>query len=657
MNKFKSYSRYLMCFMVLLLSAVVAGCNGGGQDPILGSGNMGNNVALAPTVTAVAPPNNATGVPINDAIIDAAFSEPMAPFIASGATFAVTCTAPCANPTGTLAFDATNTIATFTLTLGTSLAPDTLYTVTITGAQSLATGLALASPYVWHFTTGATQDMTRPRVTATDPVTTIPGPTGGVPTNTAITASFTKDMDPLTITAASFTVTCPAQCVSLAGVVSYAVGSKTAIFRPNAALAPNTTYTATITTAATDLAGNALEGNQAPPPAASNYVWTFTTGSGATPPGNISVISNYPAAGSDTACPNTAISVTFNVPSGLRMDPSTVDSETFTVAGPSAPVIAASVVLDVATGTTGTFTPSGPLTTGDTYTVTITGGSSGVRDLAVPSNDMTSNFTFAFTVGPATGNCLDPIGLGTASTFGSMGGNAGITNQGTLTVVNGDIGTTAASTLVTGFHDTGVGCTYTETPLNVGFVNGLIYTAAPPPTVSCPTEGTAQTFAIAQAGLADALTAYNAMVALPSGPDPGAGNLANLVLTPGVYTAASGSFMIQGGNLTLDAQGNPNAVWVFQMATTLTVGGPGAAFPQSVILVNGAQAKNVFWQVGSAATINAAGGGTMVGTIISQSGTTFSTAGNTTIATLNGRVLSLGASVTIVDTVINVPPM
>jgi hypothetical protein len=131
--------------------------------------------------------------------------------------------------------------------------------------------------------------------------------------------------------------------------------------------------------------------------------------------------------------------------------------------------------------------------------------------------------------------------------------------------------------------------------------------------------------------------------------------LANLVLVPGDYTAAAGTFKIQGGDLTLDARGDANAVWVFQMATTLTVGGPGAAFPQSVILVNGAQAKNVYWQVGSAATINAAGGGTMVGTIISQAGAAFSTAGNTAIVTLDGRVLSLGASVTLVDTVVNVP--
>jgi Ice-binding-like len=260
------------------------------------------------------------------------------------------------------------------------------------------------------------------------------------------------------------------------------------------------------------------------------------------------------------------------------------------------------------------------------------------------------------TVGGAAGVPLNNVPLGSAALFGAFGGSAGITNQGLNTsIVGGSIGTTAVSTAVTGFHDAGPGCTYTETPLNVGAVSGLIYTAAPPPTVACPSEGTATTFSIASTARADALAAYNALVAMPGGPDPGAGNLANKTLAPGTYTAAAGSFKIEGGNLTLDAQGNANAVWVFQMATTLTVGGPGAAFPSSIIMANGAQAKNVFWQVGSAATINAAGGGTMFGTIISQSGVVISTPGNVTTVTLNGRALSLGAAVTMVNTVINVP--
>jgi len=247
------------------------------------------------------------------------------------------------------------------------------------------------------------------------------------------------------------------------------------------------------------------------------------------------------------------------------------------------------------------------------------------------------------------------VALGSASSFGTFGGTAGMTNQGTLTVVNGNIGTTATGTSsVTGFHDSG-GDIYTETGSNIGNVTGIIYTCTTSTTGPTSATVNASYCAIADQARLDAQTAYLALAARPGGPDPGAGNLAGLVLAPGVYTAAAGSFMIQGGNLTLDAQGNANAVWVFQMATTLTVGGPGAAAPQSVLLVNGAQAKNVYWQVGSAATVNAAGGGTMVGTIISQAGAAFSTPGNTTIVTLNGRALSLGASVTMVDTVINVP--
>ncbi|EQD56407.1 hypothetical protein B1A_11554, partial [mine drainage metagenome] len=63
-------------------------------------------------------------------------------------------TGSCTSPTGTVTLDASNTVATFTLTPGTTLQPLTLYTATVTGATSLSTGLPLASPYVWTFTTG-----------------------------------------------------------------------------------------------------------------------------------------------------------------------------------------------------------------------------------------------------------------------------------------------------------------------------------------------------------------------------------------------------------------------------------------------------------------------------------------------------------------------
>ena len=245
-----------------------------------------------------------------------------------------------------------------------------------------------------------------------------------------------------------------------------------------------------------------------------------------------------------------------------------------------------------------------------------------------------------------------PGDLGAAVLFGVFGGGAGMTNQGIYTVVNGDIGTTAASTLITGFHDTKA--VFTETTANKGKVSGTVYSASAP---SGSVPG-----AVAAAAALAAQKAFDNLspAALPGGIDVsslggGAGELGGRYLAPGVYKSAPGSFAIKSGDLTLDGRGDPNAVWVFQMATTLTVGGPGAAFPQSVHLINGAQAKNVFWQVGSAATINAAGGGTMVGTIIASSGVTFSTAGNVDIVTLEGRALALHASVTMVNTHINVP--
>jgi hypothetical protein len=577
----------------------------------------------------------------------------MAP-LTGGASFTLTAPAPAGNPAGTVTLEPGNRIATFTL--AGPLAPLTLYTATLTGAQSLGTGLALAQPYQWHFTTGATLNTTRPRVTLTAPATTPPGPTPTAPANAAIIAVFSEEMAPATLNTGSFTLTCPLPGLAPAGLVTYAVGTRTALFTPLAALVPGTTYTATLTTAANDLAGNALAGNQAPLPAASNDVWSFIAAAPVAPAG-ISVLSTNPAALALDVNPSTAINATFQVPSGLRLNPSTVHSATFTLTGPApalTAIIAASVLLDTATGTIATFTPLAPLAPGS-YSATLASGAHGVTDLAIPANGMAQDFTWTFTVGAA----LPPpvIALGSIASFGSFGGSAGITNTGLKTVINGDIGTTAASTLVTGFHDAGIGDTYTETPLNVGIVNGKIYTAAPPPTAGSTDEGNASTQAIAMQGQIDAQTAYNALALMPIGPYSAPANLGGITLFPGVYPAPGGSFMIEGGDLTLDAQGDGNAVWVFQMASSLTVGGPGAAFPQSVILINGAQAGHVFWQVGSAATINAAGGGTMVGTLITRAGAAFSTYGNTTIVTLNGRAVSLGASVTLVDTIINVPAL
>jgi len=351
------------------------------------------------------------------------------------------------------------------------------------------------------------------------------------------------------------------------------------------------------------------------------------------------IVTPQPINGAPGVCINTVISAMFNV----AMDGLTIitPAVTFTLYNDTkGEAVPGTVDLDVL-GTTATFTPDVDLDSNTLYTATI---KAGVADL--DGNTLADDFVWGFETGDTT--CLlEPVDLGAAAPFGGFGGAAGMTNQGTLTVVNGDIGTTAASTLITGFHDTG-GNVYTETPLNIGTVNGTIYTAPPAP-------GTDSTFLIATQALADARNVYDNVLspaALPGGTDPFAGQLGGKTVAPGVYQAAGGSFQITGSDLTLDAQEDENAVWVFQSASSLTVGDTA---PRSVILINGAQAKNVYWWVGSAATINGAGGGTMEGTIIAYSGVTFSTAGNVALTTLNGRALGLNASVTLVNTIINVP--
>ncbi|MDE2092274.1 MAG: DUF3494 domain-containing protein [Burkholderiales bacterium] len=472
-------------------------------------------------------------------------------------------------------------------------------------------------------------DTTRPTVTFTVPADTATN----VATNTQITATFSKDMNASTLTGTtpSFTVANTTLGTAVAGTVSYSAAARTATFTPTtpATLASNTLYTATITTAATDVAGNALAGTSTALPA--NHVWSFTTGAAAdtTAP---TVTAINPADASTGNCLTKTINATFSKP----MDAATITTATFGVTAGGV-AVAGTVSYDAASRIA-TFKPSASFAASTAFVATVKSGSTGVKDLA--GNPLAADRVWGFTTG--TQACTAPVNLGSAASFGAFGGGAGVTNQGVNTVVNGNLGTTAACTLVTGLHD--ASNVYTETPLNVGVVNGTINCAPPAP-------GTATTMAIATQAQSDALSAWNALKALPPGGDPGAGQLGGQVLPPAVYTSAGGTFAITNGDLTLDAQGDANAVWVFQSASSLTVGLP--ATPRHVLLINGAKAANVYWQVGSAARIEV--GSAMVGTIIAPAGVTISTAGQATQTTLTGRALGLTASVTMVNTTIVAP--
>ena len=455
-----------------------------------------------------------------------------------------------------------------------------------------------------------------PTVTATSPSATTPIVTG-VAINSQVSATFSKPMAAATLTSSSFTLACPTG-TPITSSVSYDATTKVATLAPSAPLPSSTTCVATVTTAAQDTLGL---------PLASNFSWSFVTGDFVPP----TVIVVSPAG---LACLTRSPSATFSEP----MDPTTINSSTFTVSD-NGVAVPGSVSYDPASRTA-SFTATNPagFAASKPYVVTVKSGSTGVKDTA--GNPLVVDSVSGFTTG--TQACVAGVALNSAASFGAFGGNAGVTNQGVNTVIGGNVGTTAACTLITGLHDGSN--VYTETTLNIGAVSGSIACGPPAP-------GTTTTLATATQARADAQAAYNALAALPAGSDPGAGQLGGQVLIPGVYTSAGGTFGITSGNLTLDAQGDANAVWVFQSASALTVG--LSATPRSVLLINGAQAKNVYWQVGSAARIE--DGSTMVGTIIAPAGVTVSTAGQLAQTTLTGRAIGLTASVTLVNTTIVAP--
>ena len=209
-----------------------------------------------PTVSATIPAANATGVSVN-ANLTATFSEPITAATITPATFILMQgTTPVL---GTVAYAAST--ATFAPT--SPLALNTLYKATLTTNIKDLAGNALVTAYTWSFTTALILDTTPPTVSST-----IPGANStGVGANTGIVAIFNEAINPLTITATTFTVmqgTTP-----VLGTLAMGSGGTTATFTPTALLVANTLYTVTLTSGVKDLAGNGL---------ASAFVWSFTTG-------------------------------------------------------------------------------------------------------------------------------------------------------------------------------------------------------------------------------------------------------------------------------------------------------------------------------------------------------------------------------------------
>ena len=336
--------------------------------------------------------------------------------ITTSGTFTVT--GPGVTPVaGTVTYDATNNIAVFTPTGG-IFASSTIFTATITTAAQSAALLPLASNFTWNFTTSASTNTTKPMVTSTNPAD---GSVGAAGTNQKITATFSAAMNSTTITPLTFTLTGPG-ATPVAGTVTYSTIGTTATFTPSSALEADTPYTATITTAATDLAGNAM---------LTNFVWSFTTGDGADGIAP-TVSSTNPLGGVIGVGIDASVNATFD----KAMDPATLNPVTFTVTGPGLTAVTGQVTYD-APDSIVTFTPAIPLAATTVFTATINGAS----DLA---GNSLPNYVWTFTTG-ATATGLSPIDLGAATNFAVFAG-ATATNAG-ATVVNGDLGLTPGTSV------------------------------------------------------------------------------------------------------------------------------------------------------------------------------------------------------------------
>jgi hypothetical protein len=295
------------------------------------------------------------------------------------------------------------------------------------------------------------------------------------------------------------------------------------------------------------------------------------------------------------------------------MNPATIDGASFTV-GSAGGLVAGTVSY---TGTTATFMPTSDLDTDTLYTATIS-----LVATDVAGNPLQVAHVWTFTtrgpIVPPNPPIVQTVVLGEAAHYAVLAGFA-VTNIPTSDIV-GDVGLSpSAETFITGFAQTDeIG--YATSPQ----VTGSIYAA----NMASPTPAL---LTVAKGDLTIAFLDAAGRTPIPTGTflDPGAGNLAGLDLPAGLYKFTGSAIATTDFTLT----GTASAIWIFQIASNLNVSNG-----VRLTLAGGARAENVFWQVGTEATL-----GTTVefaGTIMADASITMNTG-----ATLNGRALAFSGTV------------
>ncbi|MFA6467647.1 MAG: ice-binding family protein [Bacteroidota bacterium] len=219
--------------------------------------------------------------------------------------------------------------------------------------------------------------------------------------------------------------------------------------------------------------------------------------------------------------------------------------------------------------------------------------------------------------------------LGTASTFAVLGATT-VTNDG-ASVVNGDLGV-SPGTAITGFQPSPINLISGPGTVTagLGIVNGTIYAGGP----------------VAAQAHNDAVIAYNYLIAqTPNTVYSGVTQLDGMTFTPGVYSFSPSANLQVNGTIYLDFQGNNDALFIFQMGSTLVTmtGSKVVALNSSNQTCTG---SNVYWTIGSSATID---GAEFIGTVIATTTITM-----TSGASVDGRILALNGAVTMIEDTISV---
>jgi hypothetical protein len=543
--------------IALFLLTILSGCDKD-KDP-----------GVRPTVLSTGPVSNATGIALN-APISAVFSVGMNASANSSLTLKQGSTA----VTGT----SLQTGATVTFQPSADLLPNTLYTATISKNAANESGTTMLKDYAWNFTTGAAPDNVKPLVTLSSPLNNAIG----VVITEKVVITFNENMDASTLSALTFSL--KQGTTAVLGTVTATATSVT--FTPTANLESEKVYTATLTTGAKDMAGNAI---------ASNHVVTFTT---AVPLDTTLPMVNatLPLNNAVGIALNQFVSVTFSE----VMNPLTITTSSLTLKQ-GANVVAGTVSY---TDKTAKFTPNALLSAGLVYTASIT---TAAKDVAGNALAATTEWSFTTSNNAAT---LAFVNLGQAGNYVILAKTA--INNSSTSAITGDIALSPAATS----YITGLALTDFTGYATSAQITGQAFAAdmASPTPVNLTTA------------VENMITAYNDAAGRPS-PDfleLGTGNIGGKTLSPGLYKWTTTVTMPSDVSIS----GGANDVWIFQISGDLSM-----SSAVNITLTGGAQAKNIFWQIAGQATLGTTSH--FEGVILSKTGITFQTG-----ASINGRALA-----------------